>query len=466
MSARALAVIAVGLVGACAGLKQADDVPANPGRDGGGGTAEGGSTISADGEAPAEDAGPPPIDFECDNDSWTKPAKARAECEPRQVRLLEEDVVDIRGISIARTPAGRVGIVYNDELWADEGEMHLQHFVPTSPSFSPALLSRAQPLSHAGLSSRIAASGPDVLHVLAHDVSDQAAGDVVLTQLSNGTAPFTEPEPIFLSVADPTELALAADSSGNAYAVARLATDLAGTTAKVAARQRPLSGPIADLPDVAVALAAQGAPAVGATSLHVDKAGVLHLLYHHCENAGESWPRYHVLEAGDFSFRKTLDNKIPDGIAGYGARIAVSGTRKYAAYFFRKTDSATADLRVATWISKDDTPSIEIVDQAIPAADPLRPRYRVAMAVDKYGLVHLAVVRPNDDGMRGHLAYRRQTRALGGATKWLLDVVDADVLGDDQDGEVDLVVDENARPHIGYYSGKDRNVYYATRYDR
>jgi hypothetical protein len=48
-----------------------------------------------------------------------------------------------------------------------------------------------------------------------------------------------------------------------------------------------------------------------------------------------------------------------------------------------------------------------------------------------------------------------------------MDVVDLEVLGPaGAAARVDLVVDETARSHIAYISGRDGKVRYATRYDR
>jgi hypothetical protein len=113
-----------------------------------------------------------------------------------------------------------------------------------------------------------------------------------------------------------------------------------------------------------------------------------------------------------------------------------------------------------------DTPQIEILQQQIPSSDPAEPAYRVAMAVDKFGLVHLAMVLPSTPPTRGTLDYVRQTRGADGTTKWLTDTVDDDVLTALTPAFVDMVVDENARPHIAYRSGKDGTVRYATRFDR
>jgi hypothetical protein len=208
------------------------------------------------------------------------------------------------------------------------------------------------------------------------------------------------------------------------------------------------------------------APGVGAASLLFDSAGKQNVLFHYCDSPYGSQPLYHVFDGSLWSAKKTVDNGGSLGFSGFSPRLAVHGSQKIAAFFFRKDAQAefsTADLRVVRWSTTIDVPQITIVEEAI-ASPKLLPRYRLAMAVDAYGLVHLAVIHPSSPG--GTLAYYRETPVPGGGTKWLRDTVDDDVLGADQDGAVDLVVDAKGRPHIAYRSGMDLSVRYATRYDR
>lgn len=461
---------------ACSGLKYANDV-------GDGGSNDGGALADLDGspgDGGSSDAGgdadPAPADFECGADAWTSATKRKAECAPRRAIVVDTErdggavlALDATGISIARTAAGRVGIVYNAEIDGQSGETRLAHFLPTSPSFTPTVLARnLGPYFHAGLVSRIAASGPDVLHVLAHDVDDTTgSGDVVVVRLTAGAAPLSNPELVIAAVKRPTELALAVDDAGTTVATARVSTG--ATTAKLAARKKAGAAAFAALPDVTTALLPAEAPEVGSASLLMDTGGQLRLLYHYNELPQHSTPRYHTLDGTTWSYRKTVDNAVIDGISGFSPRIAVSGTRNVAAFFFRKAgqpNPATADLRLARWsLTTDVRPTIEIVDQAIPSAELSYPHYRVAMAVDNYGLVHLAIVRPTST-TAGYLEYRRETPVPGGGTKWLSDIVDPDVLSALSDAFVDMVVDRNGRPHIAYRSGKDLAIRYATRFDR
>lgn len=469
----ALTLLTGSLLFACEGLKRADD-PADAGGTDAGDEAPvtdedgGGGSDAGDGSVPP-DAGNPPADFECDGNEWVKTTKTKPECAPRQVKVVDPIApVDVQTLSIARTPTGRVGIVYNGEQGSETGEMNLAHFTPTTPTYNaPKIIIRSTGFAfHDGYMVKLAASAPDTLSVLSYDMDDSTrSGEVHLRKLVGGKEPLTD-DLMVTGVKAPTEIAVASDGSGNVYATARISTG--ATTAKLASWKKTATGPFTPLPDLTAALQPGLAPGVGSASIFVDPGGQAHLLYHYNQVMQHSNPRYHTLAGTLWSDRKTVDNNIIDGLSGFSPRIVAFGTKKYAAYFFRKAQQAnpvTADLRLATWDSAMDTPQIEILDQQIPSDDALYPVYRVAMAVDKFGLVHLAIVRPSTKTV-GYVEYRRQTRAPGGGTKWLSDIVDGDVISEFSQALVDLVVDENARPHIAYLSAKDGKIRYATRFDR
>jgi hypothetical protein len=349
--------------------------------------------------------------------------------------------------------------------------MWLAHFKPATPVYpAPTIIRRVGGFAfHDGYTTKISASSPDSLHVLAHDVEDDSrSGEVRLYSLVNGLEPLTNAQLVVAGVAHPTELGLAFDpKTGAGYATIRIST---GTNAARLASRVRAAGASAwvERPDLTTLLQPRDAPGSGGTSLIVDASGSVHLLYHHNESTLLSTPRYHSLDGTLWSSTKTIDNNSPNGLSGFSGRVAVFGNKKYAVYFYRKGGqtpaNATADLRLATWQSSADTPAIEIIDQNIPSPDPLYPEYRVAMAIDKYALLHLAVIRPTSPNT-GYVSYVRQTRTAG-ITKWLTDIIDPGVLSDLSTAYVDLVLDENARPHIAYRSAKDGRVKYATRYDR
>lgn len=475
MSPRVLglrAIVVGAMLFACSNLKTADEANergADAGDDGGD------AALGQDGAPPADgattDVGAPPLDFACD-EPWTKATRTKTECAPRMVRDVDPVApIDPTGVSIARTPAGRVGIVYNGETSAETGELHLAHFTPTTPTYpTPKIVTRSTGFAfHDGYLTKLAASAPDTLAVLSYDRDDASpTGEVHLRKLVGGAEPLTD-DLMQTGVGYPTEIAVASDPAGTIYASVRVSTG--ANTAKLSTKTKPPNGTFMPLvpADLTTDLLPKEAPGIGSASLFVDPGGQVHLLYHYNVVMQHSTPRYHTLAGTTWSDRKTVDNNVIDGLSGYSPRIVVFGTKKYAAYFFRKALQSvpvTADLRLASWDSAMDQPMIEIIDQQIPSDDALYPAYRVAMAIDKFGLVHLAIVRPSPSSNEGFLEYRRQTRVASGGTKWLSDIVDPDVLSDLSSAFVDIVVDDDARPHIAYRSAKDGKVKYATRYDR
>jgi hypothetical protein len=460
--------------GACSSLKLPQDpaLGSDAGADGNGG--DGGNGLRFD-AAPGSDAratlesGTSAQDFDCPL-AWVSVSAVKPECAPRQVRVVDESArVGVTGVSIARTAQGRVGIAYNSVDNADMGSAFLAHFAPKSPGYrTPTIVSRARGLSSFdGYSSRLAAIAPDTLAVLSFD-REGLSGEVHIRKLVGGAEPLTD-ELLVTGVKSPTELALAADSTGTLYAAVRIATTPG--VARLATYIRPNTGPIVALGDIARSLRTEVAPWMGAASLHVDSTDQVHLLYAFNDPVTEpqhSIPRYHTLAGSVWSDRKTVDNAVIGGLSGLNPRIAAFGTKKSAAYFFRKAQQAppeTVELRLATWDSSLDAPQIEILEQKIPAADLQNPSYRVAMAIDTLGLVHLVVsvvLQPDI----GNVRYMRQVRLPSGAIKWLTDVVDGDAVANRDPALIDLVVDENARPHIAYRSSKDGKLRYATRFDR
>ena len=466
-----LAVLSVGAFLACSDLKRADE-DSNQGTDGG----ADGDPNGTDAELPATDApidvGEPPVDFAC-SEPWTIDPKVSSQCAPRQVKEIDEGAPDMQDVSITRTPAGRVAIAFHAPQGFDEGEMRFVYFSPATSSYAPKLITRPGNFAlQAGFHVKLAASAPDTVHVLSHDVEEQTSGDLIHFRLVDGKEPFTQPPDVVLTaVAPKTEVAVAADSVGNVFATARMqigVKDGGAPIAKLVARSKTGSGAFVAMPDIVSYLSPDDAPNVGAASLLFDSVGKPNVLYHYCESATGSQPVYHVFDGKLWSPKKTIDNGSFDGISGFSPRLAVHGNEKIAAFFFRKEGqpefSADADLRIVRWSASGEVPETTIVDQGIDST-PSPPRHRVAMAVDVYGLAHLAVVHPTSP-TTGRLDYYREIRVAGGKTKWLRDTVADDVLGSDQDAAVDLVVDEKARPHIAYRSGKDLKVYYATRYDR
>lgn len=471
----ALSFVAAALTSACGLLIGADwdSEPMPLGDDAGDARGGGGEPDAASPpDAGREGGGAPPRDFECAG-AWSAPGPTAPECAPRVVTVVDPDpLAFVNGVSIARTRAGRVGITYNYET-AEEGEMRLTQFVPASPGFTPSMTPRPTTrYLHTGARSRIVATGDDDFEVLAHDVDDGSPiGDVVVVKLAAGSTHWSHPQLVAGGVPSPSELALAVGPSGELYAAVRVetgATD-AGTIAKLAAFKRPPGGSFSALPNIVDGLTIDRAPGVGASSLNVDATGLLHVAYHACVGLSCSTLRYRTLSGSAWSSPHTIDQSIKE-IAGFDPSIAVAapGPKKHAAYFVRRAAGGgrgEAELRVAAWTLTAEQPTIELLAQRIISDDPRSPRYRVAMAVDPYGLLHVVYVHASSDG--SPLRYLRQTRLDDGRVAWLRDTIDPDVSSiATATAPIAIVVDDDARPHIAYVSGQDPRLRYATRYDR
>jgi hypothetical protein len=472
------------LVFACSDLKKADDAPAD-----GGDTADGDVSTNPDGSSGGDaiadadpDVGQPPSDTECSTDAWTKTTKASADCAQRQTFVIDDAPFDPQGISITRTSTGRVGVVFASFTGGpDESELHLVHFVPTSAAAfadggtgKPALVTLDLGLGTlTGAATKIAAEAPDTLVVLSHDPGDYAgpgkSGDVVLRKLVNGTGALAPGGAVATGVRHPTQLGFSIDSAGTLVATVMVttATGDAGTAGKIMAYRKIGAGALSPLPDLTSGLQL-GIPGAGETSLFATPSNQLHALYHYTASSAFTFMKHHTLDTSAWSAQKSVESTAGNGVYGYSPNVRAYGTRKIVTYVARKAGQAppaTADLKIARWQAQLDTPIYETLDANLYATDTTFPHCRVAAAIDKYGLEHVVYFAPTS-ATAGPLVYRRQTRTANGDLTWLVDTIDPDALDGQNQPWVDLYVDDNARPHIAYISGKDGKVRYATRFDR
>ena len=415
------------------------------------------------------DAGAPPLDFECPTDPWTKATKPKKECEPRQVKVVEAAApIDVRGISIARTPTGRVGIVYNSEQGAETGEIHLVHFVPTLPTYpAPKLVTRATGFAfHDGYNTKIAAMAPDTLAgpLVRHGRCElRRRGPSPQARRRHGAAHRRarrdrREEPDRDRVRQRSRRQYRrdvprVDGRDDREARRRRRRHAGGRRSRRCPIWRRRSTP-------------RTRPASAPASMFVDPGGQVHLLYHYNDDALApqfSTPRYHTLAGATWSDRKTIDNNAPDGLSGFSASLAVFGTKKYAAFFFRKA-RASRRQRPRTCCSSSWDCAPRHADDRDPRLSRSRRRTRsTPRTASRSRSTSSASCTSRSSGRRtsthknGYLEYRRQTREPGGGTKWLSDIVDPDVFSDLSSAFVDMVVDENARPHIAYRSGEGRH---------
>ncbi len=421
------------------------------------------------GDAPSDAAkmpdvvGDSPLDFAC-TEPWTKPNRTHAECAPRRVFVLESGIADGTTLSIAVTDTNRVGIAYNTKFFADNGELHIAHFArPSSPATSDgglmpvpeiATIARTQ-FDNVGFVADIAASTSSRLHVAYQSVPDNEISYATLET----TGPPSSAETIATGIGDPSCIALGVLPSGDvraAYYDPGQRTLFSKLRTAQNGWQSPSTIRSGFEPDA-------GVSGIGHVVQVIDEVGSAHVAFHQSRATGQSEPRDSQLAGSLWTDPKTLENIGFTGYAGFSMALGVTGQTRHAAYYVIPSAGIGADLHLARWVSASDMPTVEILAQQVPTHT--SPRSRVAMATDSWGLLHLAIVQPLENGT-GYLEYRRQRRVAGQVT-WVFDIVDDNVLAAGSEAAlVDIALDKDGRPHIAYYRAADLAVCYATRFDR
>lgn len=462
--------LALGLAGGCAEVKHVNVEP--PPSD-----VEDAGVDAAPEVVEGPDAGPPPSDSQCPGTWSSNSGSATTGCGARRVTTLVEadGPLDLSEISIARTPAGRVGVVFHADTDIEQGDTVLVHFRPTSPAFTPTVLRRVGMRigDRLGYHARLGATAPDTFHLLTHDIVGGNFGDVLHFEQTGTSSSFTprDGEVVLGGVPLHTELAFGVlDRSVMMATVLHL--DREGANGAPLATLRVLGrgaeGTFAPLTSASSGMAVEDCPGAGKASIVYDGAGRGHVGFFECKSRAFSSAKHRAFDGKTWTSTTTIETTAEPGARGFDVSLALVGARKHLAYFVERVapsgGASTSSLRIASWSTSSETPTIEVLVDGIPTPDPMNPSHRVALASDRWGLLHLAVIVP--DGAGGTLTYRRQARDAAGKTRWLSDVVATGLVGVDQDGLVDMVVDEQGRPHIAFRSGKDLRIHYASRYDR
>jgi len=438
-------------------------------------------TPGIDGSVLVEDAGIPetgidsgpvtPVPDESCSEPWTKAQKTQAGCQDRRVVVLQKDVEGVTGVSIARTDDGRVAIAFNDTQGGiapgAKSDLRLSLFSSKEPVTAPTVTS---PYSGGGdtkigLQRKLLAGPNNTLHMLYTQDSQ-----LRYVRMESGKTSFSQAESVASALGPKSQVELGVSPDDTVH-IAYM-KDGAGTLHHVVRKSDGQLG-------MAILLDSKferEIPGNGNLSMFVEPDGTPNLAYNLPHPFGiDSAPRHRSYTGQQWTDRHTFDNNAPDGVSGFNVQLALLGQEKRAVYFYwpgGQLNSPTfSQLRLATWTLPFEPDQIKyellldklptpMVSEQVP-----RFRFRVAMAQDRAGLLHLAIVVPNGTAANGVLEYKRQTKVQG-VVKWISDIVDNDVLGGTDDAFVDLVVDAAFRPHIAYRSGRDRSVYYATRFDR
>ncbi|RKY69236.1 MAG: hypothetical protein DRP97_05525 [Candidatus Latescibacterota bacterium] len=407
------------------------------------------------------DQGPPPSDFPCAGDPWVKTKKADLRCASRYVLTVESGLWENGQVAIAVDSKGKVGIAYGNENTPSEGQLHLVSFPVGSRQVpNPTVVAGTQ---HERLGVRVAmvprsGGGFHLVHV---DALIQGS-ELNYAGWTGSGQPVSELVSTEVGLGGSVDLVEAHD--GRVFVVY-----YADHARGVYARVRPQGGSAPwskpeDLGDDFISTVS----GVGHLAVVRQPGGGLAYALHLGSGlrSAPCFRRYDALNG--WSSKMTIDNKTYAGIAGQSIDLAITQTKHHATYFFVPEGSTTADLRLATWASSNDKPEITVLRQTIPT-DAILPEYEAALAVDSWGLLHLAVILPSPKTSPGTsvgvLEYRRQV-LIAGQKKWFTDIVDDDVLSTSFSSHVALWVEPGGRPHIAYFNGRTGKMMYATRDDR
>lgn len=412
-------------------------------------------------DLPAPDQGPdPPADSPCGLDYWVKGTKSDPSCAPRHVQLVEVGP-NVRQIAVSFS-AGQVGIAYGVDDGFEASSMHLVAFARGAASLPAAQVVTSVDV-FGSLARRVALAPASAggFHLGYLEVTSQ--GSELDYAFWSGSSKPTPAERVSPDVAGKGSVDLVEGSDGRVHVA--YYEDLAR---RYGLRSRPKGGgtwsaPIHFDSDVDSTVYRHGHVAL------VRHSGGGPAFAYHMGFKLTSQPRFRRWDPiSALSSTKTIDNATAAGVVGGSIDLVVTADEQVAAYFAVPSGAQTAELRLARWASFNDPPQITVLDQAIPLGDP-SPEYELAMAVDRWGLLHLAILSPSSittpNVPRGVLEYRRQIR-VGGQTKWLTDIVDDQVMGDTGGAHVALFVEPDGRPHIAYVNSYRAEVRYATRTDR
>jgi hypothetical protein len=483
VNAGMVVLVAVGSLAACSSVKPplADTDAASTGDtgsylDANAADARADAFVSTDAGGDAKpDTGAPPADSVCDQraDAWSSTAKVAAPCTERRVFKLESwatTPVYGLGLSIARTPSGRVVIAANGATSYESGELHVRTFAPKTPNFTskPTIIAptpQASDRENVGSSIRLAAGRDDVVHLVYQRDESRRGGDVMYRQLS--TADTLSSELPIATGGLGTELGLAVSPiNGDVLATYYVPAATAGETGRLQSRLRAMNTGMFMPPDsVQSGFAPIGVFGNGQTAVRFTDSGAPRIAFQFAQNKTSGVPLYLEFSTGLWGTgQKTIDNNRLDGTAGYSVGLALYGQKKHVAYYYRARGATTAELRIGSWTLDTEVPTVEVRQRSLLNDSPDDAKFSLALDVDRFGLLHLAYVSPSV-GDRCSIGYMRQT-VVGGEIKWFDDTLVSDTPCTDSNSiHVAMVVDPSARPHIAYDIASI-GLFYATRFDR
>lgn len=437
----------------------------------------------------ANDADSPRVDLPNDSpctglNAWNVGTKAESGCAARRTFVVMGDVLGgiegyCRNIAIAIAHTGRVVVACHDEVSGDEGHLLMRSFQPKTPAFSMKELPTvkgtfADDIGHGiRLAGSRSASDPDAVHAVYQTMTNGVSGPVLYRLV--GASTLGPEETVAVAVAR-TSMSIAASSTGNvAVSYADIAAPDLGAhepRTETIARERAVTSGAFSKPaslDVMAADTSTQVDGIGRSRLRYDERGRPHAAIFNVSNGVSGVATYSVKTGGVFETR-SLETGHYERLSGQSIDLAVFGETKTAAYF-STTQDAGPSLILASWIALPSPSTYPTYETLIPSGQIHRLesalyRQSLSLDVDKFGLLHLAVVIPISP-TQCTIEYRRQKR-ISGTLSWVVDVIAANLTCDGSaEPLVDLVVDDSGRPHIAYFTfDPTMRVEYATRFDR
>jgi hypothetical protein len=211
-------------------------------------------------------------------------------------------------------------------------------------------------------------------------------------------------------------------------------------------------------------------PAAGSSRVLFDDDGKVNAAIFLAYSKFHAVPAFGIRTGATYETRPIERSDQVGRVSGQSIGLALTGVVKHAMYFVNEVNVRSPELRLATWVVLADSltfPTFTTLLSAMEVAPSAEgaPRHALALASDKFGLLHAAIVVPTSASLC-KVEYRRQKR-VAGQVSWLVDVVEEGLPCDDTgDVNVDIAIDASARPHLLYSAMNPVRLVYATRFDR
>lgn len=439
---------------------------------------DGGADVGTEAETGPDATTPPPIDFVCgDKDEWTKRGRSNAACETRfaqEVAKLSRDGVSFRALALGRSGTGRIGMAWSEEtgIDVDTSILRTTSFMPGASAATGTVIpdsvlypsSQFDGPGYDGLAA-VGSAGDDVF--LAFPETQEGVSNTINEGSITSVGQLIGVTSLAKTVRRHTQVAIARNTINDDRAVSwydRPGSGGVDGRILVRVREAGVLGPEQSVTTNDTSSA--DAPAAGKQSLAFDRNGVLTVLYG-TSAMSSSFGRYSRRSRGGiFATPTTLFGNFSDGShQGLAPSVSIAGTAAVMGAFKIEAAGGTAG-QVKYSLYTYDTATTEPAPLA-QSPDPIygSSKYNTFSAsartrIDAGGLVHMAFAY-HSSPTNCRIEYRRQS-LLNGKPTWYEDTVATGTCTADDLPLVDMVIDENRRPHIGYALGT--SIGYATIY--